>query len=129
MLDCRRIPAHTLVAMSSFVRWSTALRRVFAETALAVALAVVLAPCLDSIDPVLDGLAAAVERADAGGEPMDPECSGGGERGEVDDVDERHRVWEIDSAVRASEPKRLLSEDSVRVRVEDRRRERPPNCA
>jgi hypothetical protein len=115
--------------MSSFVRCSTALRRAWPRIALAVALAVVLAPCLDVIEPISNAVAAEVERAGADGEPADPECSGGDERGEVDDVDARRRCWEIDSAVLASEPEKLLAEDSVRVRVEDRRRERPPNCA
>lgn len=144
-----RIPCN---AMSSFVRSSSAFRRIFARFVLAAALAALLSPSLDAIDIVAKRVAGqAVERASspsealyagtsreasevrsaaengADGEHADPECSAWEERAEVDDLDARRRSWRVDSAVLSSGPDKLLTEDSVRVRIEDRRRKRPPN--
>jgi hypothetical protein len=138
--------------MSSFVRCSTALRRAFARILLAIALAALLAPCLDTIDAaaarIADLAVAPASRhfeaigagnpreasevrnaaqGGADGEHADPECSGWEERVEVDDVEARRRSCGVDSAVLMSGPEKVLTEESVRVRIEDRRRERPPN--
>jgi hypothetical protein len=140
--------------MSSFPRSSTAFRRVFARIILAAALVALLGPCLDAIDAVAMRIAdnalyrassrsaglyagtsreanevrgAAENGADGAGAEDIPECRGCEERAEVDDVDERRRSWCVDSAVLTSVPDKLLTEESVLLRTEDRRRKRPPN--